>query len=295
MLRAVAASLNHPETAYLSYGGLRLDGETWLGVARTSDAGRTWTLGWKEANSAAPNVHDAWITENMGTSWGENPLALGVADQDPKICYGTDFGRNMRTVDGGAHWDGVYSRRMPGGDWISTGLDVTTNYGYHFDPFDAKRRFITYTDIGLFRSEDGGQSWTRSVNGVPRKWTNTTYWVELDPEVKGRMWGVMSYTHDLPRPKMWRHASVLSYRGGVCRSEDGGRTWIVSNAGMPETAPTHILLDRRSPKNARVLYVAAFGRGAAKSYRWRTNLQVKTTASPKSEPLRVAGWRRPRR
>jgi len=288
VVRAVAASLRHPETAYLSYGQLKLDGKTWLGVARTRDTGRTWSLVWKEANTAAPNVHDAWITERLGPDWGENPLALGVAEQDPDLCYGTDFGRTMRTVDGGATWDGVYSRRVAGRDWTSTGLDVTTNYGVHFDPFDLKRRFITYTDIGLFRSEDSGQSWTRSVDGVPREWSNTTYWVAFDPEVRGRMWGVMSYTHDLPRPKMWRHASVLSYKGGVCRSEDGGRTWKVSNAGMPETAPTHILLDLRSPQNARVLYVAAFGRGVYKSLDGGQTWHAKNAGIMQKEPF---AWR----
>ncbi|HLY20122.1 MAG TPA: hypothetical protein VKR61_23000 [Bryobacteraceae bacterium] len=287
-VRAVAASLNHPETAYLSYGRLQLDGKTWLGVARTRDTGRTWSLVWKESSQAAPNVHDAWITENMGTGWGENPLALGVADQDPKICYGTDFGRNMRTVDGGETWDGVYSRRVPGGEWTTTGLDVTTNYGFHFDPFDLKRRFITYTDIGLFRSEDSGRSWTRSVQGVPRQWTNTTYWVEFDPEVRGRMWGAMSYTHDLPRPKMWRRTSVLTYKGGVCRSEDGGRTWTASNLGMPETAPTHILLDPSSPKDARVLYAAAFGRGVYKSGDGGRSWELKNKGIAQKEPF---AWR----
>ena len=288
VVRAVATSLHNPETAYLSYGQLKLDGSTWLGVARTRDTGGRWSLVWKEADKAAPNVHDAWITERMGPSWGENPLALGVADQDRQICYGTDFGRTMRTVDGGVTWDGVYSRRVPGGDWTTTGLDVTTNYGVHFDPFDLKRRFITYTDIGLFRSEDSGRTWTRSVDGVPREWTNTTYWVEFDPEVRGRMWGVMSYTHDLPRPKMWRRASVLSYKGGVCRSEDGGRTWKVSNSGMPETAPTHILLDRRSPSNARVLYVAAFGRGVYKSFDGGRTWLAKNAGITQKEPF---AWR----
>ena len=287
-LRAVAASLNHPETAYISYGRLELDGRTWFGVARTTDTGRSWKLVWKEADKASPNVHDNWITEALGPDWGENPLALGAADQDAKICYGTDFGRTMRTTDGGETWDGVYSRRVPDGDWTSTGLDVTTNYGIHFDPFDLKRWFITYTDIGLFRSEDAGRSWTRSVNGVPRNWTNTTYWIAFDPDIRGRMWGVMSYTHDLPRPKMWRRASVLSYKGGVCRSEDGGRTWQVSNSGMPETAPTHILIDPRSPKDARVLYVAAFGRGVYKSTDGGRTWQAKNNGITQKEPF---AWR----
>ena len=287
-VRAVAASLHHPETAYLSYQRLTLDGKTWQGMARTVDSGRTWKLLWKEANTAAPNVHDAWITEHMGPDWGENPLALGAADQDPKLCYGTDFGRTLRTTDGGENWDAVYSRRVPGGEWTSTGLDVTTNYGVHFDPFDLKRRFISYTDIGLFRSEDGGQSWTRSVDGVPRAWTNTTYWIEFDPEVRGRMWGVMSYTHDLPRPKMFRRSSVLSYKGGVCRSEDGGRTWQPSNAGMPETAPTHILIDPASPQSARVLYVAAFGRGVYKSIDGGRTWELKNNGISQKEPF---AWR----
>jgi hypothetical protein len=75
------------------------------------------------------------------------------------------------------------------------------------------------------------------LDGVPREWTNTTYWVEFDPEVRGRMWGAMSYTHDLPRPKMWRRTSVLSYKGGVCRSEDGGQTWPANNAGIAQKEP----------------------------------------------------------
>jgi photosystem II stability/assembly factor-like uncharacterized protein len=285
---AVATSLHHPETAYLSYGQLKLDGKTWLGVACTRDTGRTWSLVWKEADTAGANVHDAWITGQFGPDWGENPLALGVADQDTNLCYGTDYGRTMHTADGGGNWDGVYSRRVPGGDWNTTGLDVTTSYGIHFDPFDLQRRFITYTDIGLFRSEDGGRSWIRSVDGVPRQWTNTTYWVEFDPEVRGRMWGVMSYVHDLPRPKMWRGRSPRSYAGGVCRSEDGGRTWIPSYYGMDQTAPVHVLLDPASPKSARVLYAAAFGRGVYKSSDGGQTWETRNNGIAQQEPF---AWR----
>ena len=64
----------------------------------------------------------------------------------------------MRTRDGGKTWEGVYSRRLDDQSSTTTGLDVTTNYGVHFDPFDRQRLFITYTDIGMFRSENGGQA-----------------------------------------------------------------------------------------------------------------------------------------
>lgn len=287
-VRAIATSLHHPKTAYLSYNRLQLDGKIWSGVAKTIDAGHTWALVWKEADHAAPNIHDAWITARFGPGWGENPLMLTVADQDPNLCYGTDLGRTMRTTDGGQNWTAMYSRQVPGAGWTSTGLDVTTNYGIHFDPFDHRRQFITYTDIGLFRSEDAGKSWVSSTTGVPREWLNTTYWVVFDPTVRGRMWSVNSYTHDLPRAKMWRHNSVLNYRGGVCLSGDGGRTWTKSNAGMAETAPTHILLDPASPPDARVLYVAAFGRGVYKSVDGGRMWQLKNNGIAQHEPF---AWR----
>lgn len=287
-VRAIATSLNHPESAYASYSHLQLDGKTWTGVARTRDGGRTWLLVWKEDKKSSPNIHDGWISEQIGVDWGENPLGLDVAAQDPDVCYSTDLGRTMITTDGGATWRGAYSRKAAGGDWVSTGLDVTTNYGYLFDPFDQNRRFIPTTDIGLFRSEDKGRSWTRSVAGVPEKWSNTTYWVTFDPAIRGKMWAVMSGTHDLPRPKMWRHNATTTYQGGVCLSMDGGRTWKPSNAGMPETAPTHILLDPSSPAGSRTLWVAAMGRGVYKSTDDGATWRLKNHGIMQNQPL---AWR----
>lgn len=287
-VRAVATSVRNPSVAYISYEHLHADGKYWMGVAKTTNSGSDWNLIWKESDSGAANIHDAWITERFGPGWGENPLNMTVADQDANIAYGTDLGRTMRTDDGGKTWVAQYSRKVDNSGWTSTGLDVTTSYGIHFDPFDSKRRFITYTDIGLFRSEDGGQSWMSSTSGVPERWLNTTYWIVFDPKVKGRVWSVNSGTHDLPRPKMWRHNSVLNFKGGVCISEDGGKTWKKSNQGMPETAPTHILLDPSSPQNARVLYVAAFGRGVYKSADGGKTWTLKNQGITQTEPF---AWR----
>lgn len=219
-LLAVATSLRHPDAAYVSYA----NSEGSHGVAKTTDRGRNWSLVWKETTTPAPNIQDAWLTTRFGPRWGGSPGQLGVAPDDPRICYGTDSGRAMRTTDGGETWQGIYSRKGADGAWESSGLDVTTAYGVHFDPFDAKRMFISYTDIGLFGSENGGQSWFSATVGVPQRWTNTTYWIAFDPEVRGRVWGAMAGAHDLPRPKMWLNRPKLEYPGGVCRSNDGGKT-----------------------------------------------------------------------
>ncbi len=291
-MRAIATSLRNPATAYVSYRDLEDGGLKYMGVARTSDRGASWKLVWKEDSSMAgkpgQNIHDAWITERFGSDWGENPLTLTVSDNDPNLSYSTDLGRTMRTSDGGATWVALYSNKTGENSWSSTGLDVTTNYGYHFDPFDYNRQFISTTDIGLFRSEDAGKSWISSTKGVPRDWMNTTYWIVFDPSVRGRVWSVNSWTHDLPRPKMWRRDGIAKYRGGVCLSLDGGKTWSKSNAGMEQTAATHILLDPTSPVDARVLYVAAFGRGVYKSVNGGKSWELKNIGITQKEPF---AWR----
>jgi photosystem II stability/assembly factor-like uncharacterized protein len=274
---AIAASPQQPGVAYVSYSGLRAPLRATLGVAKTVDGGRRWTPVYR-------HVQDAWLTELFNAEWVSNPLGLGVAPGAPDVVYATDYGRALRTLDGGTSWQAVYSTRTPDGGWTTNGLDITTSYGVHFDPFDSRRMFIGYTDIGLFASDNGGASWYSATrSGVPGSWVNTTYWMEFDPNVRGRMWAVMSGVHDLPRPKMWRHRSPETYDGGVVRSDDGGRTWRVQNTGMPETAATHILRDP-----AGTLYVAGFGRGVFKSTDGGEHWAPKNAGIEGAQPL---AWR----
>jgi photosystem II stability/assembly factor-like uncharacterized protein len=179
--------------------------------------------------------------------------------------YATDLFRTYRTLDGGASWQEVTSKRVTDDNWTSRGLDVTTDYGVQFDPFDSRHIYIDYTDIGLFQSTDGGQSWRSTSEGVPDNWRNTTYWLAFDPTQRGLIWGAFSGKHDLPRPKDWRTTSPLTFTGGVAISTDGGVHWQPSNAGLPVDSITHILLDPSSPAGSRTLYACAFGRGVYKS------------------------------
>ena len=261
----IAAAGHHPDTAYVAFAGLRTPLRASFGVARTIDRGLHWQLVWQDTQQLAPNVRDAWISARFGEGWPGAPIGIGVSPADPNVVLTTDSGRVMLTRDGGETWRAVYSKRAANG-WTTNGTDVTTCYGVHFDPFDARHMFISYTDIGLFESVDGGASWRSATReGVPREWVNTAYWMTFDPRVKGRIWAAMSGVHDLPRDKMWRNRSPDSYTGGVVASQDGGRTWHVASAGMGETAATHILLDPASPPERRVLYVAGFGRGVFQS------------------------------
>jgi hypothetical protein len=270
-LYPVSASAQHGAVAYVGLRGLRRSATApkFNGIARTTDAGRTWRIVHEEADRPSTNLHGTWVEqralEDGYSVWFDAPTDLGVAPTDPDVCFATDLFRTYRTTDAGRTWDELNSAPRGKDAWVSRGLDVTTTYGVHFDPFDPRRVFVSTTDVGLFRSEDGGASWVGSSRGVPKEWRNTTYWVVFDPEEKGVAWAAFSGTHDLPRPKMWRHTDPESFRGGVARSTDGGRTWTPSWQGAPESAVTHVLLDPASPKGRRTLYACVFGRGVEKS------------------------------
>src|ERR1051326_9179975 len=128
-LSAIAACEHHPTVAYVSYKGLYDAGSRYFGVAKTTDGGHTWDLVWKEKSDPSPNVHDIWLSARFGPSWAGSPLNIGVSPSDPNIVYGTDYGRTMRSTDGGKTWTGVYSTPTPQGTFTTTGLDVTTCYG----------------------------------------------------------------------------------------------------------------------------------------------------------------------
>jgi len=218
--------------------------------------------------------------------WFDAPYDIAVSPTRPGVVFVTDLFRTYRTLDGGGHFAQVHSRDMGSHGWTSTGLDVTTAYGVHGDPFDRRRLFISYTDIGLFRSEDGGRSWMISSQGIPQRWRNTVYWMVFDPAERGLAWAALSGTHDLPRPKMWRTNDPTSFRGGVGISHDGGRSWTPA-PGLPVGAVTHLLLDPRSPGTARTLYATMFGHGVYKTTDGGTTWTLKNEGLPE----RPFAWR----
>jgi photosystem II stability/assembly factor-like uncharacterized protein len=280
---AIACSSQHPRTAYVAFAKMK----EYFGIAKTSDGGGHWTVVYQEAHQRAPNVQRAWIEDFYG---GTGPVRdLAVAPANPDICFATDScPRSFRSIDGGKTWEQVISAHVGEDRWTTTGFDVTTCYGVHFDPFDVKNMFISYTDVGLFKSADSGASWRSSIAGIPRRWQNTTYWIAFDPKVKGLIWGAFARTHDLPRPKMWQRGDPDTFGGGTAISTDGGDHWTVSNAGMPETAVTHILLDPASPVGRRTLYACGFGRGVYKSTDNGTSWTLKIDGIEKKQPF---AWR----
>jgi hypothetical protein len=238
-------------------------------IFKTINAGKSWEpvlLSSTPGGYITKNFNGSWMEDSYNPGWPGNPIDLGVAPGNPNVCYAGDNGRGYKTTDGGKNWTQIYSHNNADGSYSNKGLNVTTCYGVHFDPFNKNHFFICYTDIGLFHTFDGGESWFHSIKNVPRDWQNTCYQVVFDPAIKDKVWSVWADAHDLPRTKMFGGSGFGHFSGGVAVSSDGGRNWQKSNTGIPENSVcTNILIDPSSPVQSRILYVSVFDRGIYKS------------------------------
>jgi PKD repeat protein len=240
-------------------------------IYKSTDGGDNWAIVLIDPGSGklpgGITIERDWMTLDLGWGWGEEAHEIEVCPTDPRYVAFAEDGRTWRSNDGGQSWFCCNSRETsPSSDWWpSRGFETTTNYRVLFTPWDHDRAYISYTDIGSFRSEDRGYSWRYCASGVPYR--NTFYDIEFDPTIPGKMWAVCSNHHDLPHDKMLRRADFLTFTGAVLVSTDYGVTW--TNLGHPVGvnmgAMTDILVDPTSTPGSRTLYVTVCGRGVHKS------------------------------
>jgi photosystem II stability/assembly factor-like uncharacterized protein len=206
---AVAGIPGNPSTFY--FGGA--DGGVW----KTTDAGVTWHP-----------LFDWQTSASIG--------ALAVAPSDPNVLWvGTgQIQQRWDIVDG----DGVYRSTDGGASWRHVGLEETKHIGAIWvDPRDADTAVVAALGHvfgpnearGLFRTEDGGRSWTRvlyrdadtgaaDIAGTP----------ELPDLLFASLWQVRGH------PWLDYFQPTVGPGSGIVKSVDGGRSWTpVSAAGLP--------------------------------------------------------------
>ena len=236
-------------------------------IFRTADGGETWTSCFHMHGPKA-NVELSWVQTELRWGYYITPLGLGVNPADPNLVLASTQGDLYVSRNGGGSWRQIMNEKVgvqpgdPGIRYRSKGLEVTSVWDFLFDPFDEKRCYIAYTDIGFARSVDRGKTWIHAAKGSP--WGNTFYKVVFDPHVKGRMYAAASNRHDIPH---WTNISstVAWHRGGVVISDDHAVRWRRLGKGLPERPCTSLCIDPRSPRGRPTLYAAVFGEGVFKS------------------------------
>jgi len=242
-------------------------------VFRSEDGGLRWRATYfQDPRFKQYNVTPDWETASCGQCFkgGETPFGVAICNTDPDrvmlVCNEPHI-----THDGGKLWFCGHTypapgqKPGPGSAWTCNGLVVTTTWHFYSDPFEPNRQYICYTDIGLARSTNGGQSWIWWDPKSWAPWRNTCYELAFDPELPGKIWGAFSDVHDIPNDNIISERHGHQRPGGVCLSRDFAASWKNDTERLPRKPVTSIVLDPASPKNSRTLYAGVFDEGVFRS------------------------------
>jgi photosystem II stability/assembly factor-like uncharacterized protein len=206
---AVEVAPGDPNVIYVGTGsaGLRGNVSVGRGVWRSTDRGRTWDFtGLPQAGAIAkiqvdPRDADVAFAAVLGNPFGKN-AERGV----------------FRTRDGGGSWEKV----LFVADSVGA-VDVVMNPRNPRELYAAMWRaqrtpwtlVDASTDGGVFKSTDGGDSWTRLTaadadTGLPHDVLFGRIGLAISPANPDRVWALIS---------------AADPHGGIWRSDDAGATW----------------------------------------------------------------------
>ncbi len=223
-------------------------GSTGGGVWKTTDAGANWA-----------NITDGQITVG---SMGD----IDVANSDPNIIYagtGSDGLRSNVSIG-----KGVWKSGDAGKTWTHIGLKDVGNIGaVRVHPTNPNVALVAAIGDpfrptnarGVYRTTDGGRSWTRTLYVSDSTGAVDVEFNAGDPNiVYAAMWRA--------ERKPWTIISG-AMEGGIYKSTDGGATWVKLSNGLPTglVGKANIAVSRASPNRIYVLIEAKPGMGLYRS------------------------------
>ncbi|MDE3053864.1 MAG: glycosyl hydrolase [Gemmatimonadota bacterium] len=232
---ALAVAPSDPNVIYAGTGepDPRTDIATGDGVYRSTDAGRTWTdVGLRDAHQIGRIVVDP-----------RDPDVLLVAAEGDLFKPSAERGV-YRSADGGKSWTRtLYVNDSTGA--VDLAMDPTNPRILFAVMWQVRRTPWSLVDggagSGLYRSADGGVTWTRlSGNGLPSGiWGRTSVSVGAD----GRH----------------VYALINAHAGGLYRSDDGGGRWTLVNDDQNiRQRPWYYFQVRADPQDPNTVYLLNF-------------------------------------
>ena len=204
---AVAMAPSDSDVVYIGMGEVQLRANVLQGdgVYRSDDAGKSWRhLGLADTHAIGRiRVHPT------------NPERVYVA------ALGHPFGPNpergvFRTTDGGGTWEKVLFRdeRTGAVDLVMDPVDPDVLYATLWQVYRKPWRLWSGGEgSGIFKSTDGGDTWSELTR---------------NPGLPAGVLGKITVTVSGADPdRVW--ANVEAERGGLYRSDDGGRSWELVN------------------------------------------------------------------
>jgi hypothetical protein len=202
-------------------------------VHRSSDLGETWE-----------RAEEIGLPEESGMklerTWHIEP---GVDGEPDTLWLGGAPGVLFRSDDRGTAWEVVKGvLEHPTREQWNPGAGGMCCHSIQVDPSDPQRMYIGISAAGVFRSEDGGESWTPANKG-----TAADYLPEQYPEVGQCVHKLL--LHPQRPDRLWQQNHFGTYR-----SDDRGDSWErLDGNGLPSGFGFPIAIHPREPDTAFVV------------------------------------------
>ncbi|MBB6049281.1 glycoside hydrolase [Armatimonas rosea] len=231
----LAIAQSRPDTIYVGSGeGLqRPDLSVGDGVYKTTDGGKSWVN---------TGLKDGWQISDLCVDPKNPDRAFAAVLGHP---YGPNTTRGLfRTLNGGKSWERVLYKDENTGA-VEVALDPTNPSTVYCSLWAARQApwengVWQGTTSGLFKSTDGGTTWTPLTKGLPT--------------IAQGLGRIGFSVFDAKR----LYATVdATTGGGIYRSDDGGKSWVFTN-GEPRlwSRGSDFAEVRTDPKQRDVVYAA---------------------------------------
>ncbi len=199
-------------------------------IHHSRDAGGSW-----EVLPAAPHFEGA---EGLQAIWY---LAHGDAKQSGTLYAGIEPAGLFVSRDGGQSWEGIrgLNEHPTRATWqpAKGGLAL---HSIQVDPREGRRIYAAVSAGGVYRSDDGGETWAPMNRGV-----RADYLPNPRPESGHCVHRLV--LHPAQPDRLYQQSHTGTYR-----SDDGGESWLEITAGLPTDFGYAIDTD---PRDADTVYV----------------------------------------
>jgi len=230
---AIAVAPSDANVLYVGMGEHAIRGQSSTygdGVYKSTDQGRTW----------AP----------MGLATTRQISAVRVHPQNADVAYvaaqgdrwvGTPDRGIYRTTDGGRNWTLLLKGENATSGASDLSMDPTNPRILYAAMWDHQRTPWMVRSggagSGIWKSVNGGESWTRLTDGLPKLMGKIG--VSVSPANPDRVYAI-----------------VEAENGGMYRSDDAGKTWrLLSGDRLIQTRSWYYMKITADPKNADVVWI----------------------------------------
>ncbi len=204
-----------------------------------------------------------FYTDDLGGEWeqaagvelpedAEKPLerlwTVVPAETDDHLFAGGAPGVLFESRDGGANWElnKPFWDQPTRPDW-SPGAGGMCMHSIATWPGDPSRVALAISAVGVWLTDDGGQTWRHGNKGMYPRYM---------PE-EAREETITLCVHNMHRAPKRPERLFMQFHGGVYRSDDAGESWASIAGGLPSDFGFPMVLDPDDPDSAYVIPLVA--------------------------------------